>query len=489
MERRRDACSLHSFEFCEDSYTQHPRLRGMPRDGRHLGAPSPLPGVRARRLLRRFEEQARQQAFQEDRASDHDLPRAGGELELVLCRRARHGTLMSGEAGGGEAAPSNPIEARWGQAFPRLTPAQIARLEAHGKRSSTRRGEVLVEPGERHPGLFVILSGSVEVVRPGLAGEELIVVHMPGQLSGQMSSLRGVASVVRVRVREEGEILVIDYENLRAIVQTDTELCEILMRPFILRRVGLIASQSGDVILIGSRHSAGTLRLQQFLTRNAFPYVSIDVEKDPSAQALLDRFHVSVDDIPVVLCRGEKMLKNPGNEEIAACLGMNPQIDDAKVRDLVVIGAGPAGLAPAGYGAPGGLDGRVLEGSGPGGQAGSSSKIENYLGFPTGVSGQALAGRALVQAQKFGARIAIARSAVKLHCDALPYRIETDGGELVRARTVVIATGAEYRKLEIPDLARFEGVGIYYCATFIEAQRCAADEVIVVGGGNSAGQA
>src|SRR6266853_4899261 len=361
MERPRDACPLHSYEIRKDSYTQHPRLRGMPRDGRHLGASAPVPRVRTRRLLRRFEEQARKQAFQKDRASDHDLPRAGRELELVLCRRARHGARMSGESGGGEAAPSNPIEARWGQAFPQLTPAQIARLEAHGKRSRTRPAEVLVEPGERHPGLFVILSGSVEVVRPGLAGEELIVVHMPGQFSGEMSSLRGVASVVRVRVREEGEILVIDYENLRAIVQTDAELSEILMRAFILRRVGLIASQSGDVILIGSRHSAGTLRLQQFLTRNGFPYLSIDVEKDPSAQALLDRFHVSVDDIPVVLCRGEKMLKN---------------------RDLVVIGAGPAGLAAAVYGASEGLDVLVLEASAPGGQAGSSSKIENYLGFP-----------------------------------------------------------------------------------------------------------
>src|SRR5712672_3302511 len=332
MERRRNACSLHSFEFCKDGYAQHPRLRGMPRDGRHLGASSPVPRVRARRLLRRFEEQARKQAFQEDRASDHDLPRTGGELELVLCRRARHGARMSGEAEGGEAAPSNPIEARWGQAFPRLTPAQIARLEAHGKRRRTRPAEVLVEPGERHPGLFVILSGSVEVVRPGLAGEELIVVHMPGQFSGEMSSLRGVASVVRVRVREEGEILVIDYENLRAIVQTDSELSEILMRAFILRRVGLIASQNGDVILIGSRHSAGTLRLQQFLTRNAYPYVNLDIDTDASVQALLDRFHIGVDDIPVVVCGGgERMVKNPSNQELAECLGMNPQLDSTKV--------------------------------------------------------------------------------------------------------------------------------------------------------------
>src|SRR6266700_2553500 len=302
---------------------------------------------------------------------------------------------MSVATDGGEVAPPNPIEARWEQAFPTLTPAQVARLEPHGRRMRTRRGEVLVEAGERHPGLLLVLSGSVEVVRPGIAGEEPIVVHTPGQFSGEMSSLRGLGSVVRARVREEGEILVIDDERLRDIVQTDAELSEILMRAFILRRVGLIASQRGGVVLIGSRHSADTLRLQQFLTRNAFPYVSFDVERDPAVQALLDRFHVSVDDIPVVLCRGEQVLKNPGNEEIAACLGMNPQIDDAKIRDLVVIGAGPAGLAAAVYGASEGLDVLVLETSAPGGQAGSSSKIENYLGFPTGVSGQALAARAL----------------------------------------------------------------------------------------------
>ncbi len=396
---------------------------------------------------------------------------------------------MSVATDGGEVAPPNPIEARWEQAFPTLTPAQVARLEPHGRRMRTRRGEVLVEAGERHPGLLLVLSGSVEVVRPGIAGEEPIVVHTPGQFSGEMSSLRGLGSVVRARVREEGEILVIDDERLRDIVQTDAELSEILMRAFILRRVGLIASQRGGVVLIGSRHSADTLRLQQFLTRNAFPYVSIDVERDPAVQALLDRFHVSVDDIPVVLCRGEQVLKNPGNEEIAACLGMNPQIDDAKIRDLVVIGAGPAGLAAAVYGASEGLDVLVLETSAPGGQAGSSSKIENYLGFPTGVSGQALAARALVQAQKFGAEVAVASSAVRLRCEQRPYEIDLSSTHVVRARSVIVATGAEYRRPALENLDRFLGVGVYFAATALEARLCKAEEVIVVGGGNSAGQA
>jgi thioredoxin reductase (NADPH) len=304
-----------------------------------------------------------------------------------------------------------------------------------------------------------------------------------------MSSLRGLGSVVRARVHEEGEILVIDDERLRDVVQTDAELSEILMRAFILRRVGLIASQRGGVVLIGSRHSADTLRLQQFLTRNAFPYLSIDVEKDATVQALLDRFHVSVDDIPVVLCRGEQVLKNPGNEEIAACLGMNPLIDDARIRDLVVIGAGPAGLAAAVYGASEGLDVLVLETSAPGGQAGSSSKIENYLGFPTGVSGQALAARALVQAQKFGAEVAVASSAVRLRCEQRPYEIDLSSTHVVRARSVIVATGAEYRRPALENLDRLLGVGVYYAATAVEARLCKAEEVIVVGGGNSAGQA
>jgi len=384
--------------------------------------------------------------------------------------------------------PAN-LETRRAQMFPHLTPAQIARLEPHGTRVRTSAGEVLAEPGERHHKLMVVLAGSVEIVRPGISGEDLVTVHQPGQFAGEMSTLRGQGSLVRARVRAAGEILAIDEEHLRAIVQTDAELSELFMRAFILRRVGLVSTAPGDVILIGSRHSAGTLRVQQFLTRNAYPYLSLDVDTDSDVQMLLERFRVSIDDIPVVLCRGEQVLKNPSNEQLAGCLGMNPQIDEAKIHDVIVIGAGPAGLAAAVYAASEGLDVLVLESNAPGGQAGSSSKIENYLGFPTGISGQALAGRAMVQAQKFGATVSIASSALRLRCEAPLHAVELSENQPVRGRTIIIATGAAYRQLAVENLAQFAGAGVYYAATPIEARLCKDEEVIVVGGGNSAGQA
>jgi thioredoxin reductase (NADPH) len=373
--------------------------------------------------------------------------------------------------------------------FPQLTPAQIARLEPHGTHRHVNKGEILTEPGDRNRPMLVVLSGSIEVVQPGIRGEVLVTVHTAGSFAGEMSTLQGAGGLVRSRVREPGDVLVITEERLRTIVQTDAELSELFMRAFILRRVGLIESQAGDVILLGSSQSAGTLRLQQFLTRNSFPFVNLDVNADPSAQALLERFHIKVDDVPVVLCRGEVVLKNPSNEEVAACLGMNQRIDDDRVRDLIVVGAGPAGLAAAVYAASEGLDVLVLETGTPGGQAGSSSKIENYLGFPTGISGLALAARARVQAQKFGAEIRTAYSATKLNCDQRPYAVQLGGETRVRARALIIATGAEYRQLNIENASHFLGLGIYYAASAIEARRCEQQEVIVVGGGNSAGQA
>jgi thioredoxin reductase (NADPH) len=395
---------------------------------------------------------------------------------------------VSGVSGTG-IANAAPFLGRKAQMFPQLTAAQIARLETHGTHRHIRRGEILAEPGDRNRPMLVVLSGSIEVVQPGMSGEVLVVVHAAGSFTGEMSTLQGIGSLVRSRVREDGEALVISEDHLRTVVQTDAELSELFMRAYILRRVGLLQSSAGDVILLGSSNSAGTLRLQQFFTRNSFPFINLDVHTDKSVEALLERFRIKPEEIPVVLCRGEVVLRNPSNEEVAACLGMNQQIDDDRVRDVVIVGAGPAGLAAAVYAASEGLDVLVLETGTPGGQAGSSSKIENYLGFPTGISGLALAARARVQAQKFGAEIRTAFSALKLRCDHRPYALELGHEHKVQARTIVIATGAEYRQLSIANAARFLGIGIYYAATATEARRCEMKDVIVVGGGNSAGQA
>ena len=286
-----------------------------------------------------------------------------------------------------------------------------------------------------------------------------------------------------------GKVIELDHEHLVALVQTDSEISEIIMRAFILRRVELIAQELGDVVVVGSDHCAGTLRVKEFLTRNSHPYAYIDLDRDTDVQTLLDQFHVTAANVPVVICRGDVVLRNPTIEQIADCLGFNKAIDQTHIRDLVIVGAGPAGLAAAVYAASEGLDVLVLETNAPGGQAGSSSKIENYLGFPTGISGQDLAGRAYTQAQKFGAQIVIAKGAKHLACDRKPYTIEIDDSVRVPSRTIIIATGAAYRKPSLGNLSQFEGVGIYYGATFMEAQLCRNEEVVVVGGGNSAGQA
>jgi thioredoxin reductase (NADPH) len=272
------------------------------------------------------------------------------------------------------------------------------------------------------------------------------------------------------------------------LVQTDAELSGILMRAFILRRAELIAAGVGDIVLVGSTYSADTLRIREFLMRNGHPYSNLDLERDPDVQNLLQSFQVSASEIPVLICRGQMVLRNPSNQEIADCLGFNEPIDQTHVQDLIIIGAGPSGLAAAVYGASEGLDVLMLETSSPGGQAGSSSRIENYLGFPTGISGQELAARAFNQAQKFGAHMLVSR-ATRLICDRNPFVVELENGTRISTRTVLIATGAQYRKLPLENLSRFEGAGVYYGATFVEAQLCGGDEVIVVGGGNSAGQA
>jgi thioredoxin reductase (NADPH) len=372
--------------------------------------------------------------------------------------------------------------------FPKLTPAQIGRIKALGHIRAVQRGEVLVEQGDTSVPFFVVITGELEILRPFGANETLVTVHSSGQFTGEVNTLSGRKSFFRVRAAKLGKVIELKHQQMLTLVQTDAELGSILMRAFILRRVELIAAGVGDIVLIGSAHSAGTLRIKEFLMRNGHPYSYIDLDRDPDVQNMLDSFQISVSEIPVLICRGQVVLRDPSNQEIADCLGFNESIDQTQVRDLVVIGAGPSGLAAAVYGASEGLDVLVLETSSPGGQAGSSSRIENYLGFPTGISGQELASRAYLQAQKFGAEILISK-AMRIICDRKPYVIEVEGGGRISARTVVIATGAQYRKLPLENLSRFEGTGIYYGATFVEAQLCGGEEVIVVGGGNSAGQA
>jgi thioredoxin reductase (NADPH) len=381
------------------------------------------------------------------------------------------------------------LSARIDQMFPTLKPEQIARIAARGKRHSIQRGEVLFEAGSEAISFFLVVEGKIEIVRPSGATETLVAVHGPGQFSGEVQMLSGRRALNRGRASEPGVVIELDREHLLALVQTDSELSEIIMRAFILRRVELIAHGFGDVVLIGSAHCSGTLRVKEFLTRNGHPYAYVDLDHDTDVQELLDRFHVTEADVPVLICRGEVVLRNPSNQQVAECLGFNAAIDRTQMRDVVIVGAGPAGLAAAVYAASEGLDVLVIETSAPGGQAGSSSKIENYLGFPTGISGQALAARALTQAQKFGTQIMIARSARQLACERKPYAVEIDDGQRVQARSIIIATGAEYRKPPLENLSRLEGTGVYYGATYMEAQLCAGEEVIVVGGGNSAGQA
>src|SRR6476659_3421489 len=372
--------------------------------------------------------------------------------------------------------------------FPKLTPVQISRIAAHGRTRSVQSGEVLIEQGDTSVPFFVVITGEVEILRPLGARETLVTVHGPSEFTGEVNMLSGRRSLIRARVTKPGKVIELDQQQMLILVQTDAELSGILMRAFILRRVELIAAGVGDIVLVGSAYSADTLRIKEFLMRNGHPYSYIDLERDLDVQNLLDTFQVSASEIPVLICRGQIVLRTPSNQEIADCLGFNESIDQTHVRDLIIIGAGPSGLAAAVYGASEGLDVMVLETSSPGGQAGSSSRIENYLGFPTGISGQDLAGRAYIQAQKFGAKMLIAR-ATRIVCDHRPYIVEVENGARIPARTVLIATGAQYRKLPLQNLSQFEGAGVYYGATFVERQLCGGEEVIVVGGGNSAGQA
>jgi thioredoxin reductase (NADPH) len=384
---------------------------------------------------------------------------------------------------------SNDVPYRQPDAFPVLTPSQIARIRPHAIVRRVRLGEVLFEPGTIGMPCYVVVSGKLEISIPRLSGEQVFATHGPGNFSGDVVLISGAGSLARGRVGEPGEFLELSRDALHNLIAKNSELSDIFMRAFLLRRVALISEGLGNVTMLGSRYSSNTLRLREFLTRNGHPYTYIDLDSDKASQELLDRFDIKPADIPVVICSGTSILRNPTNQQLAGRLGLTGQIEEDRIFDVAIVGAGPAGLAAAVYAASEGLDAVVVESEFPGGQAGASSKIENYLGFPTGISGQELAGRAVLQAEKFGAQMMVGEKVVEIQCDQPPYKLALENGGLVETRSIVIATGAQYNKPKVENLHQFEGQGIYYAATFMEAQLCAGEEIIVVGGGNSAGQA
>ena len=385
--------------------------------------------------------------------------------------------------------PTNPY-AREAQIFPRLTAEMAARIALYGTEENLAQGALVFERGQRGVDFFFVLDGNIEIFDADDHGRpHVITVHGVRQFTGEMDLFNDRRILVSGRAGVDSRVVRVKRPDFRRLVSTEADIGEIMMRAFILRRVGFIREHQGGVVLIGQGHGGDVLRLQRFMTRNGYPHRLLDVDVDADAGGFLQCFELSTDQLPVVIAPGQQVLRNPSNAALADALGLTETLDPTKVYDVAVVGAGPAGLAAAVYAASEGLSTIVLEGLAPGGQAGTSSKIENYLGFPTGISGQALAGRAKAQAQKFGARLAISRAVVGLDCGETPYRLRLDDGQSLPARAVVVATGARYRKLDVADAERFEGQGIHWAATGMEAQLCTGEEVIVVGGGNSAGQA
>jgi thioredoxin reductase (NADPH) len=385
--------------------------------------------------------------------------------------------------------PTDPYE-RAAQIFPTLTVEQVARVSAYGTEECVPEGTLVFERGQRSVDFLLVLEGAIEIFDRAATGEtNVFTVHGDRQFTGEMDLFNDRQILVSGRAQRDSRVVRIRRPDFRRLVSGEPDVGEIIMRAFILRRVGLIRHAQGGVVLIGAGHAGDTLRLQRLMTRNGYPHRLLDTERDPDAEGFLECFSLTADQLPVVVLPGEALLRNPSDPELADALGITEAFDPDKVYDVAVVGAGPAGLAAAVYAASEGLSTIVVESVAPGGQAGTSSKIENYLGFPTGISGPALAGRAQAQAQKFGARLAIARPVTALDCSQSPYRLTLDGEREVRACAVIVATGARYRKLDVANYDKYEGQGIHYAATAIEAQLCAGEEVAVIGGGNSAGQA
>ncbi|HEX2603317.1 MAG TPA: FAD-dependent oxidoreductase [Oxalicibacterium sp.] len=395
-----------------------------------------------------------------------------------------------------EPADESPLDslvhARRHQIFPMLTPEQMEIISRYGERRHFPPDHLLFEQGQRHIDTFIIVSGTIRVERSTAIRSRVIGTFGAGMFTGDIGTLAGRAAVATARTVTECEMIVLDEEALRSLVISEAELSELIMRAYILRRVAFIADkEGGGVIVFGSQRTGSALGLREFLGRNAQPAAYFDAEEHEAAAELMARFDIHMDDLPAVVTTGGVVLKKPSNRAVADALGISPDNLNGRHFDIAVVGAGPAGLAAAVYGASEGLRVVVLDTKAAGGQAGTSSRIENYFGFPTGISGVALAGRGLSQARKFGAEVAVPIEVRRLVCagQGKPFNIELDNGDHIDARAVVVASGARYRKPQIAHLEQFEGRGIYYNASYMEATFCSKADVIIVGGGNSAGQA
>jgi thioredoxin reductase (NADPH) len=382
------------------------------------------------------------------------------------------------------------IDARREQMFPKLEPREIDRLRRFGEVHRFAAGEALFVTGDIAPGMFVLIKGSVRASRRDPLGHSAPIVEQgPGEFVAEVGQLSGKPALVDVHAIDDVEALLIPPENLRALMIEEPELGERIMRALILRRVALVEAGAGGPVLIGPESSPDVIRLQGFLARNAYPHQLLDPAQDRSAAELVKQYAPDLADLPLAVCPKGSILKNPTETDLAHALGMVPVDDRDRTYDVAVVGAGPAGLSTAVYAASEGLSVIVFDARAFGGQAGASARIENYLGFPTGISGQALTGRAYVQAQKFGARMMIPTEVMRLDVAETPAALHLRDGWRVRASTVVVATGARYRRLDVPNLQDFEGRGVWYWASPIEARLCRNEEIVLVGGGNSAGQA
>jgi thioredoxin reductase (NADPH) len=391
------------------------------------------------------------------------------------------------------AAPQSIIDTRRHQMFPVLESADIERVRRFGKVRFYRAGEALVQVGNVGPGLTIILSGRVDITQHDESGHRRhIVTHGPGSFMGELAQLAGRPALVDAHAQDEVEALVIPSERLRALLIGEAELGERVMRALILRRVGLLETGAGGPVIVGRPQNGDVLRLEGFLRRNGHPYQRLNPETDADAKALIERFHVDTGQLPIVLCPGGQLLRNPTEPELARCIGLLGPIDPNRLYDVIVVGAGPAGLAAAVYAGSEGLSVLVLDCRAFGGQAGASARIENYLGFPTGISGMALMARAYNQAQKFGVELAIPVEVTgldRLGAESGPFVLRLSNSERAKAHSIVIATGARYRRLAVNSLEEFEGASVHYWASPLEARLCSGQEVALVGAGNSAGQA